>query len=162
VQIDSDVFAEESGSVDSFYVVPDYRTSSYWWLVYHDRSTSEDMHSSGTLSLVSAYDRTIIDVAHDVPLVSPIERAPSVRGYSIETLPTFVKERAIAYIDNALPLERDPRASRGTLHVRLFSGELGSVIAHDVSSYRLINAPLPGVLYGVEEGEQQGLWFAAL
>jgi hypothetical protein len=36
------------------------------------------------------------------------------------------------------------------------------VIAGDVTSYVLVNAPLPGVLYGVEEGDQPGLWFAAL
>ncbi len=46
--------------------------------------------------------------------------------------------------------------------LRLMSGALGSIIASDVTSYHLLSAPLPGVLYGVEEGEQQGLWFAAL
>jgi hypothetical protein len=180
-----DVFAEDEGNVEGYYVVTDYRTSGYLWLVFHNRRETPDVpsHSLGTLSIVSAYDpnmqpaetpgsRTVAlspsrsllirQVADNVPLVSPVPRASSVRGYSIESLPTFAKERALAYIDDAIPLERDSRASRGTLHVRLFSGELGSKIADDVTSYHLVTAPVPGVLYGVEEGDQQGLWFASL
>jgi hypothetical protein len=162
--VNIDVFAGDEGSVDTFFATTDYRTSSYWWLVFHNRRDTPDVqgHALGTLSIVSAADLSIVQVADNVPTLSPVPRAYSMRGFSIELLPTFSKERAIAYIDDAVPLERDPRGSRGTLHVRLFSGELGAKIADDVSSYRLITSPLPGVLYGVEEGEQQGLWFAAL
>ncbi len=165
-QPEVDVFQHELVSVESFFMIPDYRTSSFYWLVFHDKKTVSDDAAPGdatrgSLSLVSALDRVVERVADDVPL-SALPNAPSVRGYSVEVLPTFTKERAIAYIDEAVPLDHDPRGMRGTLHVRLMSGALGSIIASDVTSYHLLSAPLPGVLYGVEEGEQQGLWFAAL
>jgi hypothetical protein len=148
--------------IESYYIVSNYRTSSYWFLVFHDRQDTEDGNALGTLSIVSARDLSIEKIADKVPLAVPLARAPSVRGFSVESLPTFAKERALAYIDEAVPLDHEPHASRGTLHVRLFSGELGSQIAEDVTSYHLVTAPLPGVLYGIEEGEHQGLWFAAL
>jgi hypothetical protein len=163
-QKDTPVFPTDAGSVETYYAVTDYRTSSYWWLVFHNQRATEgaEGHQLGTLSIVSSRDLSVEQVADNVPQSFPVARANSVRGFSIEVLPTFIKERAIAYIEDAVPLSRESRASRGSLHVRLFSGALGSKIADDVTSYRLLSAPLPGVLYGVEEGEQQGLWFAAL
>lgn len=57
--------------------------------------------------------------------------------------------------------EQDPRIM-GTLHARLLNGSLGSLIDENVTSSRLVLAPLPGVLYTIGEGARVGLWFAAL
>jgi hypothetical protein len=51
---------------------------------------------------------------------------------------------------------------KGRLRAQLLSGALAADIDSDVSSFVLVASPLPGVLYGIEEGPKAGLWFAAL
>jgi hypothetical protein len=41
-------------------------------------------------------------------------------------------------------------------------GDPSLVLAEGVSSYLLVAAPVPGVLYGVEQGAERGLWYTAL
>lgn len=133
----------------------DIRTSSYLWLMHHDVTDG-----FGMLSIFSERTLRLNLIAEQIPLRDP-GVGSSVRGYSIELLPAF-PEPLLMYITNATPLEHDPKAFRGLLRARLLSGDLGADIDDDVSSYAMVATPLPGILYGVEEGEHPGLWFAAL
>ena len=91
----------------------------------------------------------------------PLGNGRGVRGYSVELLPAF-PEPLLVLISDAEPLTRNPKLSRGTLSARLLSGQLASVVDKDVTSYAMVGTPLPGLLYGIEEGDEPGLWFAAL
>lgn len=133
----------------------DIRSSSYLWLMHHDVTDG-----FGMLSIFSERTLRLNLIDEFIPRRDP-GVAGAVRGYSIELLPAF-PEPLLMYITDARPLERDPAAFRGLLRARLLSGELGSDIDEDVSSYTVVVSPLPGILYGVEEGEHPGLWFAAL
>jgi hypothetical protein len=133
----------------------DIRTSSYLWLMHHDVTDG-----FGMLSIFSERTLRLNLIAENIPLRDP-GVGGAARGYSIELLPAF-PEPLLMYITDAHPLERDPKAFRGLLRARLLSGDLGADIDEDVSSYAVVTTPLPGILYGVEEGEHPGLWFAAL
>lgn len=133
----------------------DIRSSSFLWVMHH-----EVTDGFGRLSIFSERTLRLNLIAETVPLRDP-GAGPAVRGFSIEVLPAF-PEPLLMYITNASPLERDPAAFRGLLRARLLSGELGSDIDDDVTSYAVVATPLPGILYGIEEGEHPGLWFAAL
>jgi len=133
----------------------DIRESSYVWLMHQPVADG-----LGTLSTFG--ERTVLTkIGERTPLRDPLQNQRGVRGYSIELLPAF-PEPLLMHISEAKPLERDPRLSRGTLNARLLSGKLASVVDDDVTSYVMVSTPLPGLLYGVEEGNRPGLWFAAL
>jgi hypothetical protein len=133
----------------------DIRTSSYLWLMHH-----EVEEGFGKLSIFSERTLRLNLIDDAVPPRDP-GLGGAVRGYSIELLPAF-PEPLLMYVTDAQPLERNPAAFRGLLRARLLSGELASDIDEDVSSYAVVATPLPGILYGIEEGEHPGLWFAAL
>lgn len=134
----------------------DIRQSSYVWLMHHDVS-----NGLGKLSTFGERSATLTEIGIATPLRDPLQNGRSVHGYSIELLPMY-PEPLLVHISDAQPLERDARLSRGTLHARLLSGKLASMVDGDVTSYAMVSTPLPGMLYGVEEGERPGLWFAAL
>jgi hypothetical protein len=50
----------------------------------------------------------------------------------------------------------------GALHAHLLSAEQSTRVDEDVESYEIVQAPLPGILYGILQGPRAGLWFAAL
>jgi hypothetical protein len=141
-------------NVAEIYPFVDLRSSSFLWLMHH-----EVVDGYGTLSAFTQRNLALQRVSRDTPLRVPLENS-NVRGYSIEQLPTL-PEPLLVLITNGRPLERDPKAFRGTLHARMLSGALGSKIDDDVSSYAVVGTPLPGVIYGIEEGDEPGLWFAA-
>lgn len=149
-------------NIGEFFIFNDNRTSSYVWLAQHNVTESEEGHRVGELSMFGERDLTIRSVRQGVPERFPLGSTPTgVHGYSVEG-PVNFTEPLIIVISEAEPLSSNPKLSRGKLEARLLSGDLGAVIADDVTSYFLITSPLPGVLYGIEEGEQPGLWFAAL
>lgn len=173
-------------SINDLFIFNDNRTSSYVWMVQHEVHSSGEIeeHKVGELALFNERalrpdslvppqcnpdDPThfepptqIETIRDNVPERSPLGGTPTgAHGYSIETAIPF-REPLLVVIGEAQPLTSNPRLSRGKLEARLLSGELGSVIAEDVTSYFLVTTPLPGVLYGVEEGDKPGLWFAAL
>jgi hypothetical protein len=172
--------------INDFFIFNDNRTSSYVWMVQHNLHVSEDVpeHRLGELALFSERDLrpdtaalpqcdpddptafvapdAIETIQTEVPERSPLGGTPTgVHGYSIETAVPF-PEPLVVVISDAKPLSSNPKLSRGRLEARLLSGELGASIAEDVTSYFLLTTPVPGVLYGVEEGDKPGLWFAAL
>lgn len=134
----------------------DIRQSSYVWLMHHELE-----NGLGKLSTFSERSANLTTISTATPVRDPLGNGRAVRGYSVELLPAF-PEPLLVHISDARPLARDARLSQGTLNARLLSGELASVVDKDVTSYAMVGTPLPGVLYGVEEGAQPGLWFAAL
>jgi hypothetical protein len=148
--------------ISDLFIFNDNRSSSYVWMVQHNLHVTEGEHRVGDLSLFGERSLAVETIRSNVPERSPLGGTPTgVHGYSVETAIPF-REPLIIVISDAEPLSSNPKLSRGTLEARLLSGDLGSTIAHDVTSYFLVTTPLPGVLYGVEEGENLGLWFAAL
>lgn len=126
------------------------------WLALHD------VNEAGVGRLVSftepALNRT---VQQGVPLQTTLlaEGAP-VDGFRSYAAPGISEPIVLSY-EEARVQEEEPRF-RGTLVARALSGKIGSLIDHDVSSFTLVVAPQPGVLYAVTEGPRSGLWFAAL
>jgi hypothetical protein len=148
--------------ISDLFIFNDNRSSSYVWMVQHNMHVTRGEHRVGDLSLFGERDLEIQTIRTEVPERSPLGGTPTgAHGYSVETAIPF-SEPLIILLSEAQPLSSNERLSRGKLEARLLSGDLGATIADDVSSYFLVTTPLPGVLYGVEEGEKPGLWFAAL
>jgi hypothetical protein len=124
----------------------DTRTSELLWLFLHDIGDRR-----GTLSLFSQTDFSREIVAEGVPT----------SGYTVELL-VQISEPTIVMMEDTKPVSADDSRLRGRLRARLLSGELGSDIDENVTSYTSVYTPLPGLLYSVEDGPRSGLWFAAL
>jgi hypothetical protein len=119
----------------------DVRASNYLWLIQHD-----EVDGLGRLSVFDQDSFELKTLATSVP----------VGGYTVEFLQP-VPEPVVVSIEDVAQGEL-----RGTLQVRLLSGELPSRIDDGVTSYEVIAAPAPGLLYTIAEGPKRGLWFAAL
>jgi hypothetical protein len=93
----------------------------------------------------------------------PVQRSG---GFVMERgggLPNYpFAEPIVLLIERAVPLAAEPGRFKGRLRALLLSGAPSAQLAADVSSYQLVAVPVPGVLYGVEEGADQGLWFVGL
>jgi hypothetical protein len=147
-------FREALAGVES--VLPHYRgkTHEHWWLVHHD--VEDDL---GTLSVLSEGELRPRQLAAGVPA----QRSGGfvmVRGGGLPNYP--FAEPIVLLIEQAVPLAAEPERFKGRLRALLLSGEPSAELAADVSSYQLVAVPVPGVLYGVEEGAAQGLWFVGL
>jgi hypothetical protein len=123
----------------------DTRSGSFVWLMLHELDTESNL---ATLSVFDQSDYEVTTLAEKVPT----------NRYSWEQLET-VGEPVIVTIEDA---KREEGVAEGELRARLLSGELGSSIDLNVTSYRMIPLPLPGLLYTVRDEGREGLWFAAL
>jgi hypothetical protein len=133
------------------------RTNQYLWLMLHE--------VEGDFGKLSIFDQSDVErVLAGLGTLAPRTLATQVpvggNGYRIGGLPSQ-REPVVVTIEQAFQQPGD-QAFAGTLHVSLLSGVLASLIDEGVSSFQLVVAPLPGVLYGVTEGANNGLWFAAL
>lgn len=139
-------------------VIPyhDSRTSQPLWLVRHD--------VTGGLGKLSTFTQR--DVQDALANQSPLALdtlAEAVPGYAVGFQVIFasiVSEPVVLTVEQAV--KHDNSYFAGTLYARLMNGDLPSRIDDDVSSAALVSTPLPGILYGVREGPNSGLWFAAL
>jgi hypothetical protein len=126
----------------------DTRTSQLIWLCRHD---IDDL-DRGTITLFRQLNFSAEDVAYGVPG----------GGYSSEGI-LQVSEPVLFFVENTEPVSKNDKRLRGRLRARLLSGELGSEIDKNVTSFTSLYMPaVPGVLYSVEGGARTGLWFAAL
>jgi hypothetical protein len=130
----------------------DARTNTYLWLAHHDVKDQV-----GRLSLLEQSKLELTELATGVPASG---------GYSFAGLQQ-VPEPVLIVLRDAKPAAVDemgvPVRFRGTLEVRLVSGDLPSEIDAGVSSYTVVYDPeAGGLLYAIEKGDSQGLWFAAL
>jgi hypothetical protein len=147
-------------------VIPHHRGKkhTFAWLLYHDVDAS-----LGTLSLLDqggAYS----EIAQGVPL-------PAQQGFVIEDGSALAQypfaAPLVVLLEDAYPMAQAnaPALDLGGLLPERFCGRLKALsitgapraeLADDVCSYAIVAAPVPGVLYGVEAGADQGLWFVAL
>ncbi|MGC4070116.1 MAG: hypothetical protein QM784_36755 [Polyangiaceae bacterium] len=139
-------------NVSRAYQFVDSRTSALLWLVHHDVKDG-----LGTVSLLEQSKLQITTLAKKVPAAG---------GYAIGGLQQ-VPELVLMVLRNAKPFTFDtmgnPTRFRGTLEVSLLSGALPAKIDSDVSSYTLVfDTEAGGLLYAIDSGAKQGLWFAAL
>ncbi len=127
----------------------DSRTRRLSWVALH-----EIKDGVATLSYLEQPDFRLETIAEDV--------APS----SVSVLQIVpVAEPVLVYVRDAEIMQEEGRPARyqGTLDTRVLSGELGSSIGEDVTSYALVADPnVPGLLYTTNGSRDQGLWFAAL
>lgn len=147
-------FREALSAVDS--VLPHYRgkTHEHWWLVHH--GVEAELGAVSVLSELELRPRRLADGV-------PTQRRGGFvmeRGGSLPNYP--FAEPLVLLIERAVPLAAEPERFKGDLRALLLSGEPSAVLAADVSSYQLVAVPVPGVLYGVEEGATPGLWFVGL
>jgi hypothetical protein len=137
-------------------VLPHYRGKKHehWWLVHHEMTDG-----LGALSVLNEADLQPRRLADGVP-------ARDNGGFRMERgggLPNYpFSEPFVLVLEQAVPLTAEPERFKGRLRALLLSGEPSAELAADVSSYQLVAVPVPGVLYGIEEGPDQGLWFAEL
>jgi hypothetical protein len=142
-------------------VIPHHRGKrhSFSWVVYHDVE-----ESLGSLSLVDQ-DGAISEIARRVPL-------PAQQGFVIEdgsALADYPFAAPLAVLlEEAYPMAESSEAGEdaqrfcGRLKALSVTGTPRADLAEHVCSYVIVAAPIPGVLYGVESGADQGLWFVAL
>jgi hypothetical protein len=147
-------FREALGGVDG--VLPHFRGKKHehWWLVHHD--VEADLGAVSVLSELELRPRLLADGV-------PTQRRGGFvmeRGGSLPNYP--FAEPLVLLIEQAVPLTAEPERFKGRLRALLLSGEPSAALAADVSSYQLVAVPVPGVLYGVEEGATPGLWFVGL
>jgi hypothetical protein len=150
----------------------DQRTNQLLWLIAY----AVDEDRVGTVG--------VVDQRQLEALVASIEAGVGKPGTSDESLPAarpiVVAERAHldgyrVYYPSAvsepvvLSLEPpiavlDPETGMfsGTLNAHLLSAKQGTRVDEAVQSYEVVNAPIPGILYGILQGPRAGLWFAAL
>jgi hypothetical protein len=132
------------------------RTNQLLWLMLHDVT-----ENFGRLSI---FDQTDLErvLAGAGPLdEQTLAQQVPIDGSGYQTGEVAQREPVLLTIEQGYRQESDERFA-GTLRVSLLSGTLASYIDDGVSSFQLVVAPLPGILYGVSEGENSGLWFAAL
>jgi hypothetical protein len=125
---------------------PDMRANEVFWVFPHNIEGGR-----GTLSLFSQSSFALETVGENVPTSE----------FSVEVL-AQVSEAAIVLIEDAEPVSETDKRLRGRLRARLISGELGSVVDENVTTYVSVYTPLEGLVYSVEDGDRSGLWFAAL
>ena len=121
----------------------DLRTNSYLWLMLHE--AKDDL---GTLSVFDQKDYKLKKLATNVPT----------SGYSVETIETL-GEPIVVSLENA---HAESGVRTAELRARLLSGELGSSVDSQVTSYTMLAVPVPGLLYTIDAEDRRGLWFAAL
>jgi hypothetical protein len=147
-------------------VIPHHRGKkhTFAWLIYHDVDAS-----LGTLSLLDQ-GGAFSEIARGVPL-------PAQQGFVIENGSALAQypfsAPLVVLLEDAYPMApaSDLAPDLGSLLPERFCGRLKALsitgapraeLADDVCSYAIVAAPVPGVLYGVEAGADQGLWFVAL
>lgn len=132
---------------------------TFTWLVYHDVEGS-----LGTLSLIDADGGTSV-IARGVPLPTQqgflIENGSALAEYPFAAPLAVLLEDAYPMDDASELAEEAPRFC-GQLKALAVTGAPRAVLAEDVCSYAIVAAPVAGVLFSVEAGEERGLWFVAL
>jgi hypothetical protein len=134
----------------------DARTNQLLWLALRDVDDS----GIGTLTLFDQRELSrIIDgmPVGEATTLSTQVRSGAYRVFNPGTLP----EPVVLSLESPITVREDESVS-GTLHARLLSGSMSTQIDVGVSSSEIVIAPLPGILYGIEDGPNSGLWFAAL
>jgi hypothetical protein len=134
----------------------DSTKDEYLWFMQHDESDG-----LFTLSVFTQTDLTLKTIATGVP--SYYQRGVVIDGGRY--IPKFpFQESILVYEENCteLTFSADKRRFKGRLRAQLLSGSLSADLAEDVSSFVIVAHPLPGILYGIEEGPNAGLWFSAL
>lgn len=130
------------------------KTHTYSWLLYHDV-----VDGLGSLTLLDADGMRLSLVAEAVP-------TPARQGYLIAGGESFVRypfsAPLVVLLEGAHPSAELPDSMCGRLRALSVTGEPRADLADDVCSYALVAAPVPGVLYAVDSGPLQGLWFVAL
>lgn len=140
-------------------VVPHHRgrKHAYSWVVYHDVEAS-----LGTLSLVDQ-DGATSEIARGVPVAAQqgfvIEDGSALADYPFAAPLAVLLENAYPM---TVPEEGGDARFCGQLKALSVTGTPRAELADDVCSYLIVAAPVPGVLYSVESGDDQGLWFVAL
>lgn len=137
-------------------VLPHYsgRKHQYTWLVQHD--VADDL---GRVSLLSEGNLKPTLIASGVPTR---ERGGFLTDNGV-ALPNYpFSAPMVVLLQDAVPTLADPQRYQGKLRALLMTGEPSAVLDEEVSSFELVAAPVPGLLYGVEDGPDQGLWFVAL
>jgi hypothetical protein len=138
-------------------LVPHHRgkVHTYSFLLHHDF----DDQGLGTLTLFQEEEPRRATLAHGVPSSAQgglwVEKGAGLPNYPFNT-PLLV------LLEDARPSAVSPERFRGRLRVLAMRGEPSVSLAEEVSSYLLVAAPVTGLLYAVEAGEERGLWFAAL
>jgi hypothetical protein len=134
----------------------DSTTKEYLWFMQHDENDG-----LFTLSVFTQTDLTLKTIATGVP--SYYQRGVVIDGGRY--IPKFpFQESILVYEEDCteLTFSADKRRFKGRLRAQLLSGSLSADLAEDVSSFVIVAHPLPGILYGIEEGPNAGLWFSAL
>jgi hypothetical protein len=128
---------------------------TYSWLVYHN----VDESGLGELSLLDEEGLVSASVAQGVP-------RPAAQGFVVVDggeLPHYpFSAPLVVALEDAEAVPTQVGRFRGRLKALSMRGDPSLVLAEGVSSYLLVAAPVPGVLYGVEQGPQRGLWYTAL
>ncbi|MET0284306.1 MAG: hypothetical protein ABW352_07540 [Polyangiales bacterium] len=101
-----------------------------------------------------------------VPAARPLVVAERAHrdGYRV-FYPSAVHEPVILTLEPPITvIDPDPDnfVFSGALHAHLLSAEESTRVDDDVVSYEIVQAPLPGIIYGILQGPRAGLWFAAL
>jgi hypothetical protein len=151
----SQAFAPLFSDVQELWAHHRGKVHSYSFLLHHDF----DEQGLGTLTLFQEQEPRTTTIAQGVPSSSQggwwIEKGAGLPNYPFST-PLLV------LLEDARPSAVSPERFRGRLRALAMRGEPSISLAEDVSSYLLVAAPVPGLLYAVEEGAERGLWFAAL
>jgi hypothetical protein len=145
-------------------VIPHHRGKkhSFAWLVYHDVE-----HALGTLTLID-HEGVMSEIARSVPLPAQqgfvVENGSALASYPFSAPLVVLLEEAEPADADLLRLGTTSERIRfcGRLKALAITGAPRAILAENVCSYAIVAAPVPGVLYGVESGEEQGLWFVAL
>jgi hypothetical protein len=138
-------------------LVPQHRGKShtYSWLIYHDVNES----GLGELTLLDAEGMRSTSVAQRVP-------RPALQGFVVingNDLPGYpFSAPLVVALEEASAVAGQPELFAGRLKALSMRGDPSLVLAEGVSSYVLVASPVPGVLYGVEDGAERGLWYTPL
>jgi hypothetical protein len=146
-------------------IVPHHRGKkhTFAWLVYHDVADA-----LGTLTLLDQ-DGTTSEIARGVPLPSQqgflVENGSALAQYPFSTpLVVLLEDARVVEESVSLAGQAEKAGERfcGRLKALSIAGTPRANLAEDVCSYAIVAAPVPGVLYSVADGDEQGLWFVAL
>lgn len=150
-------FAPAFKGVQSIQTFRDSRTSRLLWLMLYE------LDDAGMIGQLVGFDQTELErVVAGTQATPPKPLAEQVLAGTYNVFyPSLLPEPLVLTLEPPIATQAD-KSQSGTLNAHLLSGSLESFIADGVSSSLVVTAPLPGILYGVLEGPNSGLWFAAL
>lgn len=131
------------------------KVHTYSWLLHHE----VDTEGLGTLTVIQEQGMRSLEIARGVPRRQQggflVENGGALPDYPFNT-------PLVVVLEQSQPRAEVPERFHGRLRALALAGEPSLVLADGVSSYLLVAAPVPGLLYTVDEGSERGLWFAAL